>query len=94
MKTIKQLEKEIKKIEKKEGDLEYLNQDWVVSKVQLQTLKEILNLIDKLDIELFLEDVVDKKTGKKVELPKEIWDLWTIYWEHIKEGLEQKIQGK
>lgn len=54
--------------------------------------KEIEDEIDNLDIELFLEDVVDVKTGKRVKLPKEIWDLWFIYWEHIKEKLKSRLK--
>jgi len=52
--------------------------------------KEILKILDDLDIELFLEDVVDKK-GNKVKIPKEVLDLWDIYWEHIKDKLKSKL---
>jgi len=52
---------------------------------------EILKMFDLMDIELFLEDVIDVKTKKKVKIPKEILELWEIYWEHIKEKLKSKI---
>jgi len=48
-------------------------------------------MFDLMDIELFLEDVIDVKTKKKVKIPKEILELWEIYWEHIKEKLKSKI---
>jgi len=63
-------------------------------RAKLKTLKQVCEEIKELDIELFLEDVVDKKTGKKVEVPKEIRDLWDIYWEHIQEKLLKKFQGE
>lgn len=47
--------------------------------------------LDEIGIELFLEDVIDKKTGKKIKVPKEIKDLWDIYWEHIKEKIKSKL---
>ena len=55
------------------------------------TLAEVGKVIDDVDLELFLEDVIDKETGKKVVIPKEVWELWNIYWEHIQEKLKQKL---
>ena len=57
----------------------------------IELCKKFEDVLDFLDVELFLEDVVDKE-GNKVEIPKEIRDLWEIYWEHIKEKLKAKLQ--
>ena len=66
------------------------NDEWL--KGYEQAKQDFLKILDDLDIDLFLEDVADVKTGNKIELPKEVWDLWTIYWEHIKEKLKAKLK--
>ena len=106
---IKQLKKEIeKKFLKIRGWKDWEEYDKIIESSQLdknvreelisvcidQTLQEVCEEIEEMDIELFLEDIIDKKTGKKVEVPKEIWDLWNIYWEHIQEKLLKKFQGE
>ena len=105
-KNIQQLEKEhnkkqmkcltdsyiMKKDKWNEKHFEFCEADLI--NVKIETLKQVCEEIKELDIELFLEEVVDKKTGEKVEVPKEIRDLWDIYWEHIQDKLLKKFQGE
>ena len=55
--------------------------------------QDFIKEIEELDLVLFLESVVDTETGKSVEIPKEIWDLWTVYWEHIREKILTSINS-
>lgn len=89
-KIIECMEKHFPKGDKRRGDALVLQAIAFIEGKEMK-LKEVDKVIDDLDLELFLEDVVDKKTGKKVTIPKEIWELWNIYWEHIQEKLKQKL---
>lgn len=59
-----------------------------------QAQMDFMEYLDELDIELFLEEIVDTKTGKRVKIPKAVLELWDIYWEHIKEKIKSKLKEK
>lgn len=59
MKTIKKIEKEIRKIEKKKGDLEYLDSNWIISKAKLSYAKAICEMIEE-DIRKLRKEKLDR----------------------------------
>jgi len=56
-------------------------------------VKDILKLIDEIDIELLLTDIKDKQ-GNKYELSNEIMEIISIWWNKKSEELKQKIKGE
>ena len=57
-------------------------------------LSEVKDIIENyMDLDLLLTNVVDLKTGKTIEVPKEVQNLLDIYWEHIKNRILAQING-
>ena len=55
--------------------------------------KEFLELVEDIDLELFLTDIKDKE-GKKIPQSDELMKLFGIFWEHIKKKIRLKLEEK
>ncbi len=101
MKSIEELEKIVKETKKKyKGKWSKLNESETLKKylhlkginTKIQTLKEVLELIDELDLEFAIAtNVIEKETGKKVDLPKGMEELMDHYWRYVFSRMKQRI---
>lgn len=88
MKTIKQLEKEIEKIEKEKGDLEYLDVDWIGAKAQLSQTKTIKKMIEEIINDITGFKLNDWKDDGDIEIKDKTLNLI------LKEEILLKIEGE
>jgi len=56
-----------------------------------QTIKEVLNEIDNLDILQLCTKLKDKKTGEIIKIPKEIQQILFQYGDYIKDYLKERL---
>lgn len=60
-------------------------------KSRQKALKDVLGMIEDIDIELFLTDIKDKK-GNKAELSDELMEIISLWWDKKSEELTSKIK--
>jgi arginine deiminase len=56
-----------------------------------ERLKWFKELVEDVEVEIFLSDVYDKKRKKRVKLPQELLDFQSFFWEYIKKKFITKI---
>ena len=61
-------------------------------KARQQALKEVLEIIDEVDLKVFFTQLQDKKTGKVFDMPKELYDMFMQFWRYIEKDLKAKIK--
>ena len=55
-------------------------------------LSQLKEMIDELDLEFAIAtNVIEKETGKKVDLPKGMEELMDHYWRYVFSRLKQRI---
>lgn len=94
MKTIKELEKEIEEY-KEMGDDAY-KQNEIEAKARLQTLKDVLGLIDEeldfMDNYPIWTDLINKETKKKEEIPEWLYEILDRFWENMKKTIKRELK--
>ncbi len=64
--------------------------DFGIREARIETLKEVLELIDDVDLELMFTDIKDKQ-GNKIEQSDELMELFGVFWNYIQNKLKERI---
>ena len=55
---------------------------------------EIIEVIDNIDLKVFFTQLQDTKTGKILDMPKELFNMFMQFWRYIEEDLIKQIKEK